>query len=273
MGAPFGARQAQLLEAHHEVRAAGSEDGYRWGMPWNLESSERAGTRWGAPTPAAIDTTGLRAFMARVYRWMFIGLAITGGMAVYTASHEPLLRFVTGHFTFLMFAELGLVMVLSFLQSRLSAPVATALFAGYAGLNGLTLSSIFLIYQLGSIGQAFFLTAGVFGAMSLYATFTKRDLNGWRTFLFMGLVGVVLAGVVNIFLKSDGLSFVTSCACVLVFSGLTAYDTQKLRQIHAGLDARGEGGGKLAIYGALALYLDFINLFLSILRIFGRRRD
>lgn len=242
-------------------------------MPWNLESSERAGAPWRAAsqTVTVADTASQRAFMARVYRWMFLGLALTGGLAVYTASHEPLLRFVAGHFTAVMLAELGLVMALSFLQSRLSAPVATGLFLLYAGLNGLTLSTLFLIYQLGSIGQAFFLTAGVFGAMSLYATFTRSDLSAWRTFLMMGLFGVLGASLVNLFVKSDGLSFVTSCACVLVFSGLAAYDTQKLRRLHAELGA--EGVGNLAIYGALALYLDFINLFLSILRLFGRRRD
>ncbi|HZH04966.1 MAG TPA: Bax inhibitor-1/YccA family protein [Myxococcaceae bacterium] len=235
-------------------------------MAWEAQTSIPARGALGRDSVAE----GRRAFMARVYRWMFFGLALTGGVSVYTVSNEAVLRFVMGAYLPLIIGELVLVMALSFMMDRLSGTVAAAMFAGYAALNGLTLSAIFLVYQLGSIGQAFFLTAGVFGAMSLYATFTKSDLSAWRTFLFMGLIGVVVAGVVNIFMRSDALGFITACACVLVFAGLTAYDTQKLRQMYA--DARAAPGGTLAIRGALSLYLDFINLFLAVLRLFGRRR-
>jgi FtsH-binding integral membrane protein len=151
-----------------------------------------------------------------------------------------------------------------------SRRLAGAMFIGYAALTGMTLSIYFLIYTAGSIGQAFLMTAGTFGAMSLYGTVTKKDLSGWSAFLFMGLVGVVIASVINIFTRSDMLGFVTACACVVVFAGLTAYDTQKLRQMHASTGY--SAAASISIVGALTLYLDFINLFLALLRIFGRRR-
>ena len=154
---------------------------------------------------------------------------------------------------------------------RLSGAVAAALFVGYSALTGLTLSFIFLAYTQGSIGQRVLDDRRApSAAMSAYGTITKKDLSAWRTFLFMGLVGVVLAGVVQIFVRSSALSFVTACASVLVFAGLTAYDTQKLRQMHA---ASGySSAASLSVVGALNLYLDFINLFLALLRLFGRRR-
>ena len=172
-------------------------------------------------------------------------------------------------FPVLLVAELGLVITLSAAVRRLSALLAGALFVLYAALNGVTLSVIFLQYTGSSVASAFGVTAGAFLAMSVYGTVTKRDLTSWSSFLFMGLIGIVIAGVVNIFLHSDAMAFVISCAAVLVFTGLTAYDTQKLRAW-----ARAGGGTVAAgpVSGALSLYLDFVNLFLAVLRLFGRRR-
>lgn len=211
-----------------------------------------------------------RAFMSRVYGWMFAGLLITGGMALFTVSNEPLLRLVASWMVPMLLAELGLVFVLSMAARKLSGAVAGLMFVVYAALTGMTCSIYFLVYTAGSIGQAFLLTGGIFGAMSLYGTITKKDLSGWGAFLFMGLVGVIIAGFVNIFLRNDMLGFVSACACVVVFSGLTAYDTQKLRQLHATTGF--SSAATVSIIGALELYLDFINLFLALLRLFGRRR-
>lgn len=209
-----------------------------------------------------------RTFMAGVYRWMFAGLALTGAVAVYTVSNVGLLQFVVQNMLLLIIAQLGLVFALGFVWQKLSPAAAGGLFLGYAALNGLTLSSIFLVYRLGSIGTAFFVTAGAFGALSIYGAVTKKNLDAWRSFLMIGLFGILIAAVVNIFIQSSALMFVYSCAGVLVFGGLVAYDTQKLRELHAA----NIGHGGLAVIGALRLYLDFVNLFLSLLRIFGRRR-
>jgi len=211
-----------------------------------------------------------RAFMSRVYGWMFAGLWITGVMALFTVSNQAMLRMVAGMYLPLVLVELGLVFVLSMMAPRLSAPVAGLMFVVYSALTGITLSVIFFRYTAGSIGQAFFMTAGSFGALSLYGTFTKKDLSAWASFLFMGLFGVVIASVVNLFMGSGMLSFVTSCAAVVVFAGLTAYDTQKLREMHASHGYKSAGAASIS--GALTLYLDFINLFLALLRIFGSRR-
>jgi FtsH-binding integral membrane protein len=214
-----------------------------------------------------------RAFMAKVYRWMFVGLAVTAGVSMYVASHPAIARTILtgGLFYGLIFAELGLVWVLTMLAPRVSGTTAGAMFLAYSAMNGATLSIIFFAYQLGTIYTAFLTTAGAFLALSIYGTVTKRDLNAWASFLMIGLFGVIIAGVVNLFLRNDALDFVWSCACVVVFAGLTAYDTQKLRQIHA--NSGYSSAGSLAVSGALSLYLDFINLFLALLRILGRRRN
>ena len=212
-----------------------------------------------------------RAFMTQVYGWMFVGLGATAVTAFVTASSPAIFEPVMRSFGVLIAVEFGLVLLLSFLAKRMSAAVAGLLFLVYAVVNGLTLSAIFYVYQLGSITSAFGITAGVFGAMTLYATVTKRDLSGWGAFLFIGLIGVVVAGVVNIFVQNDLMGFVVSCACLVVFAGLTAYDTQKLRTYFTAAWAGG-GVASLAVVGALMLYLDFINLFLTILRLFGKRR-
>jgi hypothetical protein len=212
-----------------------------------------------------------RAFMSRVYLWMFVGLGVTALVSLFTAQTPALFRIVQQSYLLLILAELGMVFGLSFFATRLSPPVAGLFFVAYSVLNGLTLSAIFWIYELGSVAQTFFLTAVIFGGMSLYGTLTKKDLSSWGSFLFIGLLGVIGAGIVNLFLRSEGLSFVASCACVVVFVGLTAYDTQKLRSVY--LTSSGKTAtGSLAVVGALTLYLDFINIFLALLRLFGRRR-
>lgn len=211
-----------------------------------------------------------RTYMGAVYRWMVAGLAITGITAVAVASNAQLQQMVMGFYLPLIIGEVVLVLALSFLARRVSGPVAGLMFVGYAFMTGLTFSVLFLVYRLGSIGSTFFITAGAFGALSIFGTVTKKNLSSWSTFLFMGLIGVVLAGVVNLFLHSSGLSFVIACAGVLVFAGLTAYDTQKLRENHASMGHKSRGSA--AITGALILYLDFINLFLMLLRLLGNRR-
>jgi FtsH-binding integral membrane protein len=174
-----------------------------------------------------------------------------------------------------LFAELGLVFYLSARINKIQAGTATGLFIGYAALNGLTLSMIFLAYTAESIAGTFFITAGMFGSMAVYGLVTKRDLSGWGSFLFMGLIGVIIASIVNIFLKSSSLYWAISLIGVFVFGGLTAYDVQKIKKMgEDGIMEQGEEMVKKgAIMGALALYLDFINLFLMLLRFFGGSRD
>lgn len=211
-----------------------------------------------------------RSFLSKVYSLMFAGLSVTALIAWYTVNTEALLVPVMRYMVFFLVAEFGVVLALSFLASRLSGAVAGLLFFAYAALNGLTLSSVFLVYGLGTITEAFALTAGVFGAMTIYASTTKRDLTAWGSFLFMGLIGIVVAGLLNLFVRSDMMAFVLDCLTVVVFAGLTAYDHQKLRTLHA---ASGySAAGSVAVVGALRLYLDFINLFLAIVRLLGRRR-
>ncbi len=213
-----------------------------------------------------------RRFMAAVYRWMTLGLAVTALVAYSVATSETALRLVAGSrlvFFGLIIAELGLVVALSAAAARMSSAAAGGLFLLYSALNGATLSVVLLVYTGASVALAFLCTAGTFGAMSIYGTVTRKDLASWGSFLFMGLIGIVIASVVNIFLGSSMITFVVSCASVVVFTGLTAYDTQKLRAF-----ARAGGGtGGVAVNGALALYLDFVNLFLALLRLFGSRRD
>lgn len=208
----------------------------------------------------------------QVYAWMGCGLALTAIMALITVSSPALFKAIVGNrmvFYGLMFGELALVFTLSGAINRMSAGVATLLFIGYSALNGLTLSVIFLVYTADSIASTFAVSAAMFGAMSIYGYATKKDLTSWGNFLFMGLIGIVIASLVNIFMKNDAVSWVVSAIGVIVFTGLTAYDTWKIKA----LAAEGAEGRKPAILGALTLYLDFINLFLMLLRLMGGRRD
>jgi FtsH-binding integral membrane protein len=207
----------------------------------------------------------------QVYAWMGAGLAITAFLALVTLSSPTLLSAITGNrlvFYGLILGELGLVFTLSGAIDRLSPTVATLLFIAYSALNGVTLSVVALVYTADSIASTFVTTAAMFGAMSAYGYMTRRDLSSWGSFLFMGLIGVVIASVVNIFVGSSAVSWIISGLGVIVFTGLTAYDTWKIKA----MAAAGAGGRKPAILGALTLYLDFINLFLMLLRFTGQRR-
>lgn len=215
-------------------------------------------------------------FLAKTFNWMAVGLGITGVVAFFTA-YSGLAYAIAGSplFFILIIGELGLVFYLSARVEKLRAATATNLFVGYSVLNGLTLSVIFLTYTGASIAGTFFITAGMFGAMAVYGLVTKRDLSGFGSFLFMGLIGIIIASLVNLFLKSSSLYWAISFIGVLVFTGLTAYDVQKIKRMgEEGIMAQGEEVvRKGAIMGALALYLDFINLFLMLLHFFGGGRD
>jgi uncharacterized protein len=229
----------------------------------------------------AIDA-GLRAYMLRVYNYMLLGLGLTGLTAFATANtalgnlffsyneaanaYGPnLLGWVA------IFAPVGLVFYLSFRVHKMSFAAAQMTFWIYAGLMGISIASILLNFTGASVARVFFITAATFGAMSLYGYTTKRDLSGFGSFLFMGLIGIIIASVVNMFLVSTMLHWIISIVGVLVFTGLTAYDTQRIKQTYD-VSAGHEAVGKMAIMGALSLYLDFINLFIMLLRIMGDRR-
>ena len=215
-------------------------------------------------------------FFAQVYGWMAAGLSLTGGVALFTASSTAMQEFIFGtEFVFLgrIIAELLIVGFMTARAAQWSRTEVQTAFLAYALLNGLTLSVIFMAYTADSIASTFFISGGMFGAMSLFGYFTKADLSGWGRMLSMALIGLVIALVVNIFVHSSMLSLIASFVGVLLFTALTAYDTQKLKQIaFIGVTEGEEASHKASILGALTLYLDFINLFLFLLRIFGRRR-
>jgi len=215
-------------------------------------------------------------FLAMVFKWMALGLALTGLTAFFVANSQAAIQIFVLNPVMrwgVILGELGLVFYLSSRIERLSPQAATALFFVYAALNGITLSVILLIYTATSVASTFFITAGMFGAMAIYGLVTKKDLSTMGSFMFMGLIGMILASVVNIFMQSSMMSWVISGIGVIVFTGLTAYDVQKITQIGAsGIMRSGEAAiRKGAIMGALALYLDFINLFLSLLHFMGNR--
>ncbi len=229
--------------------------------------------RYNTSYPASASTVIVKqnALVRQVYAWMGAGLAVTAFMALVTLSSPLLLNAIIGNrmlFFGLMIGELALVFTLSGAINRLSASAATLIFLAYSALNGVTLSTVALVYTADSIASTFVITAGMFGAMSVFGYVTKRDLTSWGSFLFMGLIGVVIASVVNIFMQSSTVSWVLSGLGVIVFTGLTAYDTWKIKE----MAAQGTEGRKPAILGALTLYLDFINLFLMLLRFTGNRR-
>ena len=214
-------------------------------------------------------------FMQKVYLWMTFALTLTGFVAYRTTQSEFLLELIfSSSFGFigLILAELALVFWISSGIQRMSSNMAIGLFLLYSVLNGMTLSVLLIAYTGASVASTFFITAGMFGAMSVYGYTTKQDLSSWGNLLFMALIGLILASVVNIFLQSSGLYWLISYIVVLVFVGLTAYDTQKIKQLAAQVIVESEEGRKVAILGALTLYLDFINMFIFMLRILGNRR-
>lgn len=213
--------------------------------------------------------------MRKVYLWMTFALAITGMTSYYVASSPAILQMIYGNPAVmwgLIIAEFGLVFGLSAAINKLSLVTATLMFVIYSIINGATLSVIFLVYEMGLIAQAFFITAGTFAAMALYGYTTKKDLTTIGSLAFMGLFGIIIASVVNIFIASSAVSIVTNYVAVLVFVGLTAYDSQKIKNMMLQAPDAGETMQKMALLGALSLYLDFINLFIYILRILGSDR-
>ena len=234
----------------------------------------------------AILDQGLRNYMLKVYNYMGSALLLTGFIALFTfklaavtGPNGELIRLTSlgnslynsGLAWVVMLAPLGVVFYMSFGIAKMSASKAQTVFWIFAALMGLSLSSIFIAYTGTSITRVFFITAGTFGAMSIYGYTTKRDLTKLGSFLMMGLIGIIIASFVNIFMKSSMMYFVISILGVLIFVGLTAYDTQKIKNMYLASDS-GELMGKKAIMGALTLYLDFINLFIMLLRLFGQRR-
>jgi FtsH-binding integral membrane protein len=231
-----------------------------------------AGRMTRAQADAAQIDVGLRQYMLRVYNYMTGGVALTGVVAYLVANSETMVNAIYGTPLqwVVMLAPLGFVMVLSFGVNRLSPMMAQLLFWAFAAVMGVSISYIFLVYTQGSIARVFFISAGMFAAMSLYGYTTKRDLTGWGSFLIMGLIGIIIASIVNLFLASSALSWAISIIGVLVFTGLTAYDTQRIKHSYNALDDASIATKK-AVMGALSLYLDFINLFLMLLRLLGNR--
>jgi FtsH-binding integral membrane protein len=231
--------------------------------------------RWTTPAAGArVDVdVGLRDYMLRIYNYMASGLALTGIVA-YVAAESGFIQHIyrTPVMWLVILAPLGLVMWLSYGIQRMQASTAQALFWLYAGLMGLSLSTIFLVYTGTSIARVFFITAGTFAAMSLYGYTTRRDLSQFGSFLFMGLIGIIIASLVNLFVHSSALQFAISVIGVIVFVGLTAYDTQQIKEMYYAYDD-GQIAGKKAVMGALRLYLDFINLFMMLMQLLGTRRD
>ncbi len=212
--------------------------------------------------------------MRKTYLWMAMALVITGLTAYVAATNAAMTQFLFTHASMiwiLFLAEIGLVVALSAAIRKISLSAATLMFVAYAALNGITFSSLFYVYTMGSLASTFFVTAGTFGAMSLVGFFTKADLSSLGKILLMALIGLIIASVVNIFVGSSGLEMIMTYIGVLIFVGLTAYDTQKIKQMFLTAPDASESTQKYAVLGALTLYLDFINLFLYLLRIFGRR--
>ena len=249
----------------------------------DLDRRYAQGTTVGRAETGVIDQ-GLRSYMLRVYNYMASGVAITGVVAYLTYmfavvdSGEGLQLTPFGNLIFasafkwvVIFAPLGMVFFLSARINSMSLSAAQISFWVFAALMGLSLGSIFLVYAHASIARVFFITAASFGALSLYGYTTQRDLSAWGSFLFMGLIGIIIAMLVNLFLASSALQFAISVIGVLIFAGLTAYDTQQIKEMYyAGDD--GTVAGRKAVMGALRLYLDFINLFMMLLQLFGDRR-
>jgi len=221
----------------------------------------------------AVPRDGASDALWVTYRWMTLGLATTGVVALVVAHSPAALDMLLGNrilFYALLFGQLGLVVALSAMATRVSTPVAALMFFAYAALTGVTFSTLFLVYTASSIAATFFVTAGAFAGLSAFGMATKRDLSAVGRFAVFALIGLILASVVNMFLRSSGFEWLITCVGVLLFAGLTAYDTQRLKELFR----RGETGANLPLVGALTLYLDFINMFLFLLRMVGdRRRD
>lgn len=230
------------------------------------------------PSYAGTDTLEItNTLFRKVYQFMALGLIITALTAYFTAATPAMIRFFYGSRAPLIIAavvEIGLVLYLGFAINKISAGTALTLFLLYSFVNGLTLSILLLVYTQASVYQAFFTAAGMFGVMSVYGLFTKKDLTGMGSFLIMGLFGIIIASLINIFVRSSGMEIVISIMGIIIFMGLTAYDTAKIKQLSMTVNGADSSAlTKIAVIGALQLYLDFINLFIYLLRIFGKQRD
>ena len=248
-------------------------------MAWE---SERNAWTGGAAASYEVDA-GLRQYMLRVYNYMASGVALTGLISALVANTPALMQLffqtnyngrlgMTGLGWIATLAPLGIVLAFSFGMARMSAKTAQTLYWVYAGLMGVSMASIFFVYTGASIARVFFISAASFAGLSLYGYTTKKNLSAFGSFLIMGLIGIMIAGLVNIFLHSAMIYFIISVAGVLIFAGLTAYDTQKIKEMYWAGDGH-EVASKKAVMGAFTLYLDFINLFIMLLRLFGDRRD
>ncbi len=227
-----------------------------------------------AQTNIVVDESVARGFIVKVYGWMTLALVITGIVAIATAANPDFIAAIASGpaLIALVIGQLLLVVVLSAAINKLSAGLATGLFIVYAAVTGLTFSMLFLIYTGSSIAQVFFITAGTFGLVSAYGYVTRRDLTSIGNLLFMALIGLIVASIVNLFLNSSVVDWIITFVGIVIFIGLIAYDTQRIKRMAAGLGENGEVYQKAAVFGALALYLDFINLFIRLLRVFGRQR-
>jgi FtsH-binding integral membrane protein len=225
------------------------------------------------PETYAVSRQGVSDALWVTYRWMTLGLATTGVVALAVANSPAALDILVGNrilFYGLLFGQLGLVFALSAVAMRVSTAVAALMFFAYAALTGVTFSTLFLVYTASSIASTFFVTAGAFAGLSAYGAMTKRDLSAFGRFALFALIGIILASLVNLLLRSSGLDWLITVVGVLLFAGLTAYDTQRLKQMFQS----GQTNANLPLVGALTLYLDFINMFLFLLRFLGdRRRD
>lgn len=217
-----------------------------------------------------------RSFVSNVFSYMTLALAISGIAAYWFAASGALIEMISTSSILMwvvMLAPIGMVLVMSFAFNRLSFGALMALFLAYSLVNGISLSFIFYVYSMPAIVKVFLITAGLFTTMAVIGYTTKTDLTKMGSILMMAVIGIVIASIVNMFMKSGPLDYIISCVGVLVFTGLVAYDTQKIKRIGAGVEYGTATAGKLALMGALSLYLDFINLFLFLLRVFGGRRD
>ncbi len=218
------------------------------------------------------EPRSVSALLYRVFAWMALGVGLSGATALFLAQNPELLHRYAAVWPLLLIGQFVLVLVLSWKIMSLSYPVAQLMFIAYAVMSGATLSVIFEVYTWASIAQVFFIAAAMFAVMALYGAYTKTDLAQWRSLLYMTLFGVVIAMLVNIFLKSAMLDFITAIIGVLLFAALTAFDIQNIQRLAQFMLDRGDDWSKIALIGALQLYLDFINLFLSLLRLFGQQK-
>lgn len=216
---------------------------------------------------------GMSKFFTKVYLWMFVGLLISFGVAYYTSESVNMIYFVLRNYTWIILAELLVVVIFSFLRSKVSPVVAAILFVFYAALSGLTLSSIFIVYEIGGIGMVFLSAALMFGLLAAYGFMTKNDLSSMGKVLLFALIAILIMSLINLFVYNSTFGVIISVVSVVVFLGLTAWDMQNLKAIYNYYASSQNELNKASIYGALDLYLDFINIFLQLLSLFGRRKD